>query len=853
MPKSQKRTFLQDTFPLQSITYSWNPMCTSFFAMRDLLNDLRIALRALRNNPSFTIAAVVTLGLAIAANTTVFTWIDGVLLHPIPGARNASELVALEEISSTGTSSPCAQPDFRDFQSGTKLLAGAFATHFTPFTIGERDQAERVFGQVVTANFFSVLGVKPLAGRFFLPQEDRDERGAFPYAVISQRLWNRRFHKDPGAVGKVVRMNGHPLTVIGVAPEEFRGTVAGLSLDVWVPLSMILEMGALNTWAVDDRNARFLDATVRLKPGVSIERARSEVAAIAQRLAVAFPKTHAGTSATLMPLWRAHSGAQSLLLNPLRILMAIAIVVLLIACGNVTNLLLVRSISRQKEFGIRLALGGGRLRLIRLVLAEALLVAGAGALAGLWLAQWAQETLAFFLPTTDLPISTVLAFAGQGAGGRVVVFTILASLGAAALAAVMPVLATGRVAVNDTLKEGGRGGSPGTRSHRARGLLVIFEVALASVALVGAGLFLRSLQNSKSIHPGFEPRNVLVARFYLSSAGYPRREEKQFIRTLRQRLETAPGIRQVSYADWVPLWFGQSPFEGVRVDGFETSRTAVVNTSRTLVAPGYFDLMRIPLVAGRDFTERDDGASPSVLIVNQTFARRFFPGRDPVGRQVQVSGNLCTVVGVAHDSKQNNLAEAPFPYFYVPFEQGFGTGHSDFLYIRTEGDPDTARAALRHEVAALDGSPGLYDAMALTEYMQASLFPQRVAAGLLGPLGLLSLLLAAVGLYSVMAYAVGERTREIGIRMALGAQPRQVLAMVLRSGLILAVAGLAVGLALALACARVVRSLLVEVGSADPLAFGGAALFLAAVAFAASYLPARRATKVDPMSSLRSE
>jgi predicted permease len=821
--------------------------------MWDFLQDLRLAARALRHNPGFTISAVVTLGLAIAANTTVFTWINGVLLNPIPGARNAGELVSLEEISSTGASSPCAHPDFRDFQSGAKLLAGAFATHFIPFTIGERDQAERVYGEVVTANFFSVLGVKPAAGRFFLPQEDRDQRGAFPYAVISHRLWSRRYHRDPGVVGSVVRMNGHPLTVIGVAPPEFRGTLTGLSLDVWVPLSMILEMGGLNTWAADDRNARFLNTIVRLKPGVTIERARSEVQAIARRLAVAYPKTHAGTSATLIPLWRAHTGAQLLLLNPLRILMAIAVVVLLIACGNVANLLLVRSMSRQKEFGIRLALGGGRIRLVRLVLSEALLLAGAGALAGLWLAQWAREALAFFLPATDLPIATVFAFAGQGAAARVTLFTILVSLGAAALAAAMPALDTGRVAVNDTLKESARGGSTGTHSHRARGLLVIFEVALASVALVGAGLFLRSLQNSKSIHPGFEPRNVLVARFYLSSAGYPRKEEKQFIRTLRERLETAPGVQRVSYADWVPLWFGESPFDGVRIDGFETSRTAVINTPRTLVAPGYFDLMRIPLVAGRDFTVRDDEASPRVIIVNQAFARRYFAGRDAVGRQVQVSGRLSTVVGVAYDSKQNSPAEAPFPYFYMPFEQAFGRGHNDFLYVRTAGDPDTARAALRREVAALDASAGLYDAMPLTEYTQASLFPQRVAAGLLGPLGLLSLLLAAVGLYSVLAYAVGERTREIGIRMALGAQPRQVLGMVLRTGLVLAASGLAAGLALALAGARLVRSLLVEVGSADPLVFGGAALFLGAVAFAASYLPARRATKVDPMSSLRSE
>jgi predicted permease len=821
--------------------------------MWDFLQDLRISVRALRKNPGFTIAAVVTLGLAIAANTTVFTWIDAVLLHPIPGAREAGRLVALEEISSTGTSSPCAHPDFRDFEREARLLAGATATHFAPFTIGERDQAQRAYGQVVTANFFTVLGVKPVLGRFFAPEENRDVRGAFPYAVISHRLWRGRFHGSPSVIGQVVRMNGHPMTVIGVAPAEFRGTVAGLALDVWVPLSMILEMGALNTWAVDDRNARFLDVIVRLQPGVTVARARGEVEAIAQRLAAAYPKTHAGTTATLVPLWRAHTGAQSLLLNPLRVLMGTALVVLLIACGNVANLLLVRSISRQKEFGIRLALGGGRARLVRLVAMEAVLVAAAGALAGLWLAQWARETLAFFLPLTSLPISDVIGFASDGVGVRVLLFTTLVSLCAAIGAAVMPALATRQVAVNEALKQGGRSGSPGRRSHRARGLLVVSEVALAAVALVGAGLFLRSLDKARSIRLGFEPRNVLVAHFYLSSAGYPLKEEKRFIRTLRERMETAPGIEQAAYADWVPLWFGSSPFEGVRVEGFETSRSDVVNVSRTLVAPGYFGLMRIPLVAGRDFTARDNEDNPDVIIVNQAFARRFFADREPLGRKVQVSGSLRTVVGVARDSKQNTPGEAPFPYFYAPFQQEFGTGHNDFLYLRTLGNPDRARASLRRAVAALDASPGLYDAMPLTEYTEASLFPQRVAAGLLAPLGLLSLLLAAVGLYSVMAYAVGERTREIGIRMALGAQPVQVLGLVLRTGLILTAAGLAAGLALALAGARMVSSLLVEVGAADPLTFCGAALFLCAVAFLAAYIPARRATKVDPMSSLRAE
>ncbi|HZT29638.1 MAG TPA: ABC transporter permease [Bryobacteraceae bacterium] len=821
--------------------------------MLSVAEDLRVGLRMLRKNPGFASVAVMTFGLGIAANTTVFSWMDAVLLRPLPGVADPRGLVALEAVSPEGDHTPCTHPDFRDFQRNLTLVSGVVAGHFTGFMIGQEHDAQHLLGQVVSANFFAVLGVKPAVGRMFSPDEDRDAPGAYPIAVISHRLWRSRYHADPSVVGRQVRLNGRQITIVGVAPANFHGSMGGVSLDVWVPLSMILEMGGLNTWAAADRNARFLDVIARLRPGVSIAQARAELRPIAEHIARTYPQTHSGVTATLVPLWQAKAGAQSFLLNPLRILMAVCVLVLLIACANVANLLLARSVSRQKEFGVRLAMGAGRARLVQQLVIEALLLSGAGAACGIWLAQWAGDGLVYLLPVTHLTREVFEPLAGQ-VSHRILAFTVFACVAAAVLSVVMPALYATRIQVNETLREGGRSGTSGARSHRARELLVVFEVALTTVALVGAGLFLRSFRNASLLHPGFDARNVLVANFYLSASGYSRRQEKQFDRSLRDRLATAPGIEQVSYADWVPLWFGESPWETLHIEGYSPVTAAGSKVNRTLVAPGYFSLMRIPLVAGRDFTDQDDADARPVLIVNEAFARRFFQGRDPIGRQVRIEG-CCgrpwSVIGVVQNSKQNNPAEAPFPYFYAPFQQMFGTGHNNFLYIRAAGDVHAARTALRREAAGLNAG-GLYDAMPLAEYTQASLYPQRVAAMLLVALGTLSLLLAAIGLYSVMAYAVNERTKEIGIRMALGAQSGDVLGMVLRRALILTAGGLLVGVPTALALTRLIASLLVQVSANDPLTVAVAALFLSAVAALASYLPARHATKVDPTTALRS-
>lgn len=824
--------------------------------MKALVQDLRYAFRTLKHNPGFATVAVVTLGLGIAASTTVFSWVDTVLLRPITGVRNTQELVVLEGIAPDGGRlAQFTHPDFRAFQQGLTVASGVVAAHTSFFTIGSSDHAGRALGEAVSANYFTVLEVKPFLGRLFLPEEDRDAPGVYPIAVISHRLWTSQFGADPGVVGRTVRINGHPLTVIGITPADFRGTFGGAAFDVWVPLSMIVEIGALNTWAADDWNARFLDVIVRLKPGVTIEEAREEAGVIASRIAADHPDTHKGISARMVPLWQASYGLQATLREPLYLLMVVCVLVLVIVCANVANLLMARAISRQREFGVRMALGASRGRVVQQLLLEVLLLAGAGAIFGALLAAWLGKSLYRVLPSLEPAIRAALdPLMHVAPSPNVLAFTALISLSAAMLTTLLPAFSISRVGIIETLKEGGRSGTSGVRSHRTRAALVVLEVGLAALALCGAGLAVRSFQRFATLNPGFDSRNVLVAHFYLSTEGYSLNQEKQFCRNLRLRLEAAPVIQQVSYADSVPLSILGMGSDRVEVEGFLRDQGGVISLPRSIVAPGYFNLMHIPLLAGRDFTEQDDVNTLPVIIINQTFARKYFAGKDPIGRRVRVSDTWSTVVGMVKDSKYRNPPEAPTPFFYGPFRQIYYSGYTPFFYIRTSGDVEDARAALRREAAALGMTSGLYDMAPLSDYMQGGLFAERIVAGLLAVLGMLGLALAAVGLYSVMAYAVSERTHEFGIRMALGAQRRELLGLVLWKGLVLAIPGLVAGVAAAMAGAHLVSSKLnLPFSFSEPSVFTLVALALVFVTLMASYVPARRATKVDPMTSLREE
>jgi predicted permease len=814
--------------------------------MRSLLQDFLYGLRISRKNPGFTLVAVLTLAVGIAANTAVFGWIENVLLRPLPGVADGGRLAALETLRADGDFVTTSYPDYRDYRDHLKLISGIAAATPNAFSLGEEDRAERVWGELVSGNYFAVLGVAPVLGRPFSPDEYGDKQGAYPVAVISHDLWKRRFHSDPGVIGSTIRVNRRQLTVVGVAPPEFRGILPGLTFDVWIPLMMAPQLNTMPDWMLDDRQTRNLISVVRLKPGVSIPRARAEAAALARRMAEADADTNKGIGVTILPVREGHFGAQSLLTAPLKILMAVCGVVLLIVCANVANLLLARTTARRNEFAMRIALGAGRFRLARQLLIESLVLALMGGLAGMPLAMWMSQSLGYLVPASGLPI----VVEGQ-LDGAILAFTVLVCVAACVVSGIVPAIHTARADLNDALKQSGRSGAAGLRSRRIRGALVVAEVALALVAVIGTGLFARSFQLARRIDPGFDAHNVLVSHLYLSTAGYKVPDRKLFCQRLRERLVSQPGIEAASYADMVPLGFNGGPWEPLQVEGYVPGASENMQIYRNVVAPGFFDLLKIPLIEGRDFTERDDRDTGLVMIVNQTFVRRYFGNAYPIGRRVHGWGEWFTIVGVVKDGKYHTPNEATQPYFYVPFRQVYRADLQIAVYVRAAGDPGHALAALRREVRSMDPNVGVFDAMPLTDYMAAALFPQKVAASLLGALGAIALVLAAVGLYSVMAYSITQRTQEIGIRLALGAQSGDVLGLVLRQGMGLTLAGLLAGVVGAAAVTRLASGLLIDVSPVDPSIFAAAAVFLTVVALAACYIPARRATRIDPNAALR--
>ena len=820
--------------------------------MPSALKDVWFGLRILRRSPWFATVAVLTLGIGIAVNTTVFSWINSVLLHPFPGVGDPHELALIETVTPSGEYLVnTSYLDYRDYRDNLQLVSGVALGRYTPLSVGADGETARAWAELVSANYFDLLKVKPLLGRTFLPEEVRDQEGGAPVAVISYRMWQIRFGGDPKVLGKTIRLNRQQLTIVGVAPKEFHGTTAGVLYDVWIPVTMATAMGTgggtLHYRATRDETSTI----VRLKPGVTIEQARAEVSALGKRLVAMYPTTNRGVDLTLTPLWQGHLGAQGMLLQPLRILMALSLLLLLIVCANVSNLLLARAVSRQREFGIRLALGAGRSRLVRQLLIETLLLTAAGTAVGITLVLWMGQSLVFLVPIIDVPLDL-----GGGLSLPTLGFTLLIAFLATLLSGTLPALLTAHSGLSEALKEGGRSGGSGSGSHRLRGLLVVSEMALAMVALIGAGLFYRSFQNASRIAPGFDRTNISVSQFYLSYAGYSAEEQREFCRNLRERLESKPGVVGVTYSDVIPMstaaGAGSTPWHQVDIEGYAPAPNEQMMIHRATVPPGYFDLLGIRRLEGRDFTERDSAGAARVIIVNETFANRFFNGRNPIGRKVRYEGLQATVVGLVKDSKYHTPMEGPTPFFYIPFRQWFAPGLNFAIFIKSTGDPLLITPVLRREALALN-QDAVFSTTSLSDATTASLFAQRIAASMMGVVGGISLILAAIGLFSVMSYAVSQRTQEMGIRMALGAKPGDVFGLVLREGFRLTIPGLLAGGLIALAAARVVGGMLVNVGASDPLTFACAAVFLGLVAAVASYLPARRATHVDPVVALRSE
>jgi predicted permease len=792
---------------------------------------------------------MLTLGLGIASTTTVFSWIDAVILHPYPGTSRSEELASLEMITTTAPNggTNISWLDYRDYRDRLKGLSGLAVRRQCAFTLGDAERARLAWGELVSGNYFEVMGVKPLLGRVFTHAEAGDSLGAYPVAVIGAKLWRDYFHSDPGIAGKTMRVNRHPLTIVGVAPAEFRGTSPVMQYDLWVPVTMGAALGSMPETAFQERGYRgALDAICRRKAGVSIEQARAEARALAAGLAAANPKTNRGIGATILPTWEEHNGVNEYLRAPLRILLAVSFVVLLIVCANVANLLLARSVGRQREFGIRFAVGAGRMRVAFQVLTETLVLAVGGAGVGFLMLLWMQGSLLAMVPSIGFPLS-----ASHALNGRILGFTALACLTTALISGICPALFVFHSNLSEVLKEGSRSDTAGAASRRTRSVLVIAEVALATVALVGAGLFVRSFRNIRAIHPGFDASNVLFGRFFIETTGYTGDQIQQFSVRLKARLLSDPGVESVTYTDFVPLSTTSGPYNVVRVDGYTPLPSESPTVNRALVSPDYFATLRIPILEGRDFTERDDRRGEPVMIVNQGFAKRFFHGQSPVGRKVRAAGKWCTVVGMARDSKYFSPAEAPRPHFYLAFPQFYDVSPELYFLVRTDGPPVQAIPLLRRAVTETDANASAFHVVPLAEYTQVATIGQKVAANLMGALGLMCLLLAGLGLYSVMSYTVSQRIPEIGIRMAMGARPRNVIGMVVRQGMTLALAGIALGSVAALTVTRLVASMLIGVDAADPATFVGAGLFLSAVTLLATWLPAFRATRIDPLLALR--
>jgi predicted permease len=803
------------------------------------MNDWKRAAHRLAKKPGFSAIVVLTLAFGIGANATVRCWIDSLVSRPLPGVARQEELVVLVSNQGGGNVS---QLDLRDLAALEDVFSCAVMFQMTFASLDVDRQAEWVNTQIVSADYFDVLGVRPRLGRTFLRDEDK-KPGGDSVLVISERLWRRRFAADPGIVGRVVELNRCRFTIVGVVPKPFRGAMSALAFDVWAPSSMIWEV---RNQRLEGRSARGWHNLARLRPGVSLARARAAVVARGARLAQAYPDTNRNILHRVVPLAECPYGAQAVMGPVLRLLQAVSLGVLLIVAVNIANLSLASASGRRKEFAIQLSLGASRARLVRLLLAESLLLALAGGLLGTLLATQATGAVTLFLPAT--PLGVVLDFPLDVS---TLVFTLLLTLATGLVFGLVTAVRATRVPLHESLKEGGR--SSGSGAHqRLRNALVVAEMALALVLLVGAGLCLQGLRKARQTDLGLDPDRVLAASLQIGMNGYTPQTGLAFYRELRQRLAALPGVEEAALASWFPLGLSGCKGSGVFVEGYLPPAGEDTTYEFAIVSPRYFATLRIPLVSGREFTDADDTGSVRVAIVNAAFAGRFWPGQDPLGHRFRTRGEWRRIVGLTRTGKYNRLDEPPWPFYYLPDQQGV----SDLdlsLAVRTAGDPGALAGAVRGAVHGLDPGVEPLRTLPLRSYVEAVYFPQRMASGLLLLLGAVSLALAALGVYGVMAFAVSQRTQEFGVRLALGATRRDVVWLVLRQALMLTGIGVAIGLVLSLALTRLVASFLNGVSPFDPATYAAVPASLAVVALLASGLPARRATGVDPIVALRCE
>src|SRR5262245_12277876 len=809
--------------------------------MQTLFQDLRYGARMLLKKPGFTMIAIITLALGIGANTAVFSLVNTVVVRPLPVER-PEQLVSLNNVA---LKLPViSYLNYRDFRDRNNAFSGMVAYRYTPFGLSVNGVNERVWGYLATGNSFEVLGVKPALGRFFTPDDDRAP-GAHPVAVITYDCWQKRFAGDPKVIGKTVIINGRNFTIIGVAPQGFYGTEIIYRPEIVVPAMM---QEQIENWsALETRGQPAFFTQGRLKPGVTLSQAEAELKTIAAQLAREFPNENEGMTVTLSPAGLLGARMRGPIIGFTGVLMAVVGLVLLLACANLANLLLARATERRKEIAVRLAIGAGRWRLVRQLLTESALLSTMGGALGLLLAYWLVDAIMAFKPPVDLSLSTELSI-----DGRVLIFTLIVSALTGVIFGLLPALQSTKPDLAPALKDEASLG--GYRRSWLRNGLVVSQVSLSLVLLICAGLALRGLQRAQLLDYGLTPQNALEMSFDSSMHGYDVTRAHEFRRRLLERVRALPGVQHAGLSNFVPLNLSVSS-DSVYVEGQPEQRGANVPTSMaSSSSSGFLSALGTRLIQGRDFTEQDDESKQDVAMVNETFARRFWPGQSALGKRFSYTGSSgpwIQIVGVIQDGKYFSLNEEATPLVYTNIRAW--NGGSLTMVVRTTGEPQSAIADIRREFQQLDATLPLYNVKTMVEHMAMPLFPARVAATLLGGFGLLALALAAIGIFGVMAYAVTQRTREIGIRMALGAQAGGIFKLVVGQGLKLTALGIGIGLTCALAGTRLMSGLLYGVSALDVVTFAGVSFLLALVALLACYIPARRAMKVDPMVALRCE
>ena len=808
--------------------------------LEQLGRDIRYALRQLRKSPGFSITATAMLAVAVCANSTVFSWIDGTMLRPIPGARDTGDLVSLQRGERNfSPTPPFSYLDYRDLREQNHTFTGILAYHNDWIALTGGAQPERAYIANVSANYFDVLGIKPALGRFFLAEEET-RPDAVTNVVLGYSLWKNRYAADPAIVGKSIEIARHPVTVIGVAPEGFVGAAPGLRDDLWVTLDPL----GNDVFRMTHRDIVWLIVIGRLRPGVSRGLAAQDLDTQMRHIVAAYPDQHLGDNQiTLDPMWRSPFGANGYMAATLPILLAFAALVLLLTCANVATLTLVRFVSRRRELAIRQSLGANRMQLVwQMVLEGAVLSIVAGTMA-LALTMWTSKTFAWFFPANSTP----LALNGY-MDYKVVIGIAVSSLVAGMLCSALPAWRSSHAPAIEVLKAESASVSGGSRNRKLLSGLVVAQIALSLPLLICSGLFLRTLRNLAAANPGFQQDHILTASVGLNIAGYSNDEARLIRHKILDRVSALPGVEVATLTDWIPMTLIQKRTDAYP-EGYVPHPHESLLVENAEVGPRYFESLHIPILEGREFTQDDDQKTPDVIIVDQTAARRFWPGQDPLGKRLRVGGSLSTVVGVARISTHTFVNEAPEPMVFISYFQH--PGFETMVQVKTEGNPADLTPAVENAIHEIDARLPVFDVRPMRASTQMASSFAVIQSALAGMFALIGLVLAVTGIYGVVAYRTQMRTHEIGIRMALGASRVDVLRLVLSQGLWLTGIGLALGLAFALGLTRLIARLLYGIGANDPVTVASVVMLLGAMSLLACYFPAHRAMRRNPVTAIR--